>query len=163
MTLFSRRIAIDGDTSLDVVVFEHGHAYLTVAQIGDRMGFGMKLDKIDEAIDALKQARRAIRHHQHKQGTMTAEERRAAAQTDPEWAENMLASPPHPVNDAEALPSELRLSSQRLLSDKRVRSDGTHVYLVFHHVVQFQDVHITHCNWLLKFFTSSAVTKFHFS
>ncbi len=66
MTLFSRRISIDADTSLDVVAFEHGHAYLTVAQIDDRMGFGMTLGKIDDLIHVLKEARRAVRHAQWK-------------------------------------------------------------------------------------------------
>src|SRR5208337_3800881 len=45
---------------------------------------------------------------------------------------------------SETLASELRLATQRLLRDERVRPDGTRVNLVVHQVRELQHVDVTH-------------------
>src|SRR5579863_3776214 len=60
---------------------------------------------------------------------------------------------------AEALAAELRLASQRLLGDERVRSGGTRVHLVVHQVVQLQHVHVTDRDRALEGLAGAAVVE----
>ena len=62
---------------------------------------------------------------------------------------------------AESLSASLRLAAKRLLVNQGIGTDGAHVDLVFHHVVQFHDVHEAHGDILLKRFASSAVIELH--
>src|SRR3712207_4048268 len=55
---------------------------------------------------------------------------------------------PH-LHLAEALAAELRLASQRLLRDERVRAGAARVDLVVHEVEQLQDVHVADRDLLL--------------
>src|ERR1035437_781215 len=65
---------------------------------------------------------------------------------------------PH-LHLAETLPAELRLAAQRLLSDKRVRPDGTGVNLVVPQVREFEHVDVARRDWLLKLFAGHAVVQ----
>src|SRR5688572_16703107 len=56
---------------------------------------------------------------------------------------------PH-LHFSKTLTSELCLSTQRLLSNKRVRSDRTSVHLVVHHVYQLDHVNDTYGSFLVK-------------
>src|SRR3989344_3124319 len=60
---------------------------------------------------------------------------------------------------SKSLASELGFSSQRLLSDKRVRSDRTHVNLILNHVDQFHKVSYSDGAFLGKGQTSFAVIE----
>src|SRR5215470_14104986 len=60
---------------------------------------------------------------------------------------------------SEALSAELRLSTQRLLSDERVRPDGTRVNLVVHQVRQFQHVDVTNSDRLLELLARHSVAQ----
>src|SRR3989344_3747319 len=58
-----------------------------------------------------------------------------------------------------ALAAVLRLASQGLLGGERVGADGAHVYLVFHHVVEFQHVHDADGDGLCERFACASVEK----
>ena len=48
------------------------------------------------------------------------------------------------------LASALRLSSEWLLGDKRIRTDGPHMYLVLHHMVQLHHIDLADRHLLVK-------------
>src|SRR5689334_17030777 len=60
---------------------------------------------------------------------------------------------------SETLTSELRLTTQRLLSDQRVRTDRTRMHLVVDHVTELQHVDNSNCCGLVEFFTSTTVVE----
>src|SRR5262249_28367992 len=60
----------------------------------------------------------------------------------------------------EALAAELRFTSQRLLGDQRVRSNGASVNLVIHQVRKFEHVDITYGYRLLELLSGHAVIEF---
>ena len=61
---------------------------------------------------------------------------------------------------AEALSAELRLAAERLLGDQRVRTDGAHVRLVLHEVVQLQHVDLPDHHAVLERLARAAVEEF---
>src|SRR3989338_10956146 len=61
------------------------------------------------------------------------------------------------------LASALRLPPQWLLGDKRIRPDGPHMNLVFHHMVQFHHINLADCHFLVKKLPRYSVAKFDFS
>src|SRR5207244_6673414 len=60
---------------------------------------------------------------------------------------------------SETLATELRLATQRLLSDQRVRSDGSSVNLVVHQVRQLQHVDVAHGDRLLELIACHTVVQ----
>src|SRR5690606_37874547 len=60
---------------------------------------------------------------------------------------------------AESLSAELRLTSERLLGDKRVRADRPCVYLVVYQVRKLEHIDVTDGYFLLELFTREAVIK----
>src|SRR3989338_2463385 len=64
---------------------------------------------------------------------------------------------------SEPLASALGFSSQRLLGDKRIRPDGSHMNLVLHHMVQLHHINLAHRHLLVKKFSRPAVAKFDFA
>src|SRR5262249_41918422 len=60
---------------------------------------------------------------------------------------------------SEALATELRLTTQRLLRDERVRPDGASVNLVVNQVRELEHVDVAHGRWLLELFTGHAVAE----
>src|SRR3989344_7547431 len=64
---------------------------------------------------------------------------------------------------SKSLSSTLGFTSERLLSNKRVRTNRTHMNLIFNHMMKFQNIHIPNSYWLVKIFNSSSITKSHFS
>src|SRR3989344_7624747 len=60
---------------------------------------------------------------------------------------------------SEALTSILGLTAERLLSDERVRSDRSHVDLVFDHVVKLKHIHVADGDILVKGFARSSVEE----
>src|SRR5208282_1932735 len=60
---------------------------------------------------------------------------------------------------SETLASELRLATQRLLRDERVRPDGTRVNLVVHQVRELQHVDVTHRDRLFELLARHAVAQ----
>ena len=65
---------------------------------------------------------------------------------------------PH-LHLTEALTTELRLTTQGLLGNHRVRTGGTSVNLVIHQVVQLQDVLVTNRNRIRERLTGTAVNQ----
>src|SRR3990167_1570129 len=61
----------------------------------------------------------------------------------------------------ETLTTELRLTTQRLLSNQAVGTRRTGVHLVIDQVVQFQHVHVTNGHRTLKQVTGTAVVQLH--
>src|SRR5882757_1099523 len=59
----------------------------------------------------------------------------------------------------ETLPTELRLATQRLLGDKRIRSDRTSVDLVVDQVGKLQHVDVPYRCWLFELFAGHAVKE----
>src|SRR3989344_4793363 len=64
---------------------------------------------------------------------------------------------------SESLPSGLSLASKRLLSYERIRTDGTHMYLVFNHMMKFEHIHITYGDILIKRHSGPSVIEFDLS
>src|SRR3989344_4295821 len=62
---------------------------------------------------------------------------------------------------AKALAAVLGLAAKRLLGDERVRTDGAHVNLVFHHVMELKNIHVSDGDILCKCFAGAAVEKLH--
>jgi hypothetical protein len=62
---------------------------------------------------------------------------------------------------AEALAAELRLATQRLLRDERVRTGRTRVHLVVDQVVELQHVHVADRDLALEFLAGAAVEQVH--
>src|SRR5207249_4813472 len=60
---------------------------------------------------------------------------------------------------AEALSAELRLAAQRLLSDERVRPDGTSVNLVVNKMRQLEHVDVADSDWLVELVAAHAVEE----
>ena len=104
-TLFSRRTSI----GVTVSVYAHQPERIRIKLPPTHDNLSLTIEQLDEHMDTLKGARRAARHAAWKAGNTGAmngpaqpvsdEERRRAAQTDPEWARRMLADPPRPVNE----------------------------------------------------------------
>src|SRR4030042_5859455 len=65
---------------------------------------------------------------------------------------------PH-LHFTKPLPSELCLSSKRLLCNKRVRSYGAGMYFVVNKMVELHHVHISNGHRSTKWFTCSTVIK----
>ena len=65
---------------------------------------------------------------------------------------------PH-LHLTEALATELGLTAQGLLGDKRVRTVGTSVDLIVHEVMQLEVVHDTHGNGVIKGLAGAAVVQ----
>src|SRR3989338_6564863 len=64
---------------------------------------------------------------------------------------------------SKALTAALGLTPQRLLRNERIRTDGTHVYLILHHMVQFKDIHVPDSDFFVVRFAGAAVVKFYLS
>src|SRR5208282_3201667 len=60
---------------------------------------------------------------------------------------------------AEALAAELRLSTERLLGDERIRPDGARVNLVVHEMGKFEHVNEAHGHGLAEFFAGHPVVQ----
>ena len=60
---------------------------------------------------------------------------------------------------AEPLAAELGLAAQRLLGHQGVRAGGAGVDLVVHQVVQLQEVHVAHRNFVVKGLAGAAVVQ----
>src|SRR3989344_6538987 len=64
---------------------------------------------------------------------------------------------------AEALTTVLCLTTKWLLSDERVRTDRTHMNLIFHHVMEFEYIHIADRNLLCKGIPRTTVIQLQFT
>src|SRR3989344_4038266 len=64
---------------------------------------------------------------------------------------------------SETLTTILRLTTERLLSDEGVRTDRAHVYLVFDHVVQLENIHVTYGNLLIEGTAGATVEELDFA
>ena len=62
---------------------------------------------------------------------------------------------------SKSLSTALRFTTKGLLSNKRVRAYGAHMYFIFHHVIQFENVHITDSRLLFKSFAGATVIKLY--
>ena len=60
---------------------------------------------------------------------------------------------------AEALAAELRLATQRLLRDERVRARGTRVHLVVDQMVELQHVHVAHGHFAFEALARTTVVQ----
>src|SRR5210317_2150434 len=61
----------------------------------------------------------------------------------------------------EALPTELCLTTQRLLSNQAVGANASSVNLVVNQVMQFEHIHNTDGDFLFKHFTTTAIMQGH--